>query len=370
MIQSGEMVVLAIPAPNKKRMKSRVIIGIVLGGLLSFAPLSHGQEQEGNRDYQYALIEAVKQKNLGNLAEAIKLYRLVIKDKPDCAVAYFEAGSIYLVTSQFELARNNLSQSYALDPGNEWYTIAYLNSLGALEDYEEVVEILKEKIKSEPDKTDWEFKLALTYFNGWEDIPTFSAAQYGAYQVALVMDPANAVLESNFRKTQMIGFDFDGGIGKVAINTELAYFITEDTDNLDPCLKNPYIQWVLGLEYDFPLGITGGLQYSQEFQTGTGDNSLVVTSGLGMDLGFFTSQAVGCGLEKKFGEGEVHSAELFAFLSLSGDNGYMVSPSVKLSQSDSVNVYLGATFYGGTADSILGDYSDNSNVFANVKYSF
>jgi len=146
-------------------MKNRVIIGIVLGGLLSFAPLSHGQEQEGNRDYQYALIEAVKQKNLGNLPEAIKLYGLVIKDKPDCAVAYFEAGSIYLATNQFELARKNLSQSYALDPGNEWYTIAYLNSLGALENYEEVVEILKEKIKSEPDKKEWEFKLALSYFS-------------------------------------------------------------------------------------------------------------------------------------------------------------------------------------------------------------
>ena len=146
-------------------MKNFVRIGFVLGLMFFFASVSKGQEQSNNRDYQYALIEAVKQKNLGNLPEAIKLYSLVIKDKPDCAVAYFEAGSIYLATKQLELARKNLSMAYALDTGNEWYTLAYINSLGALEEHEEVVEILKGKIKDDPEKIEWEFELALSYFN-------------------------------------------------------------------------------------------------------------------------------------------------------------------------------------------------------------
>ena len=162
---SGAKEVSDIPVPNKKRMKKNMIIGFVLGLLFSLASVSRGQEQNGNMDYQYALIEAVKQKNIGNLSEAIKLYSLVIKDQPDCAVAYYEAGSIYLATNQFELARKNLNKAYDLDPENEWYTIAYLNSLGALEEFEEAVEILKEKIKEDPDKTEWEFKLALGYFN-------------------------------------------------------------------------------------------------------------------------------------------------------------------------------------------------------------
>ena len=154
-----------ILVPNNERMKKSVITGIVLSLLFSLASVSQGQEQDNNRDYQYALIEAVKQKNLGNLPEAIKLYGLVIKDRPDCAVAYFESGSIYLATNQFELARKNHGKAYELDPGNEWYTIAYLNSLAATEEYEEAVEILKEKIKKEPERTEWEFKLALSYFN-------------------------------------------------------------------------------------------------------------------------------------------------------------------------------------------------------------
>ncbi len=123
-----------------------------------------GQETGGNKDYQYALIEAVKQKNLGNLPEAVKLYRLVIKDKPDCQVAYFELGNIYLMSKQVDLAQDNLKTAYSLDPNNQWYTIAYLNALGASEDYETIAEILKEKRKNNPEEVEWDFQLASVYF--------------------------------------------------------------------------------------------------------------------------------------------------------------------------------------------------------------
>ena len=145
-------------------MKREALIGLVMGVFLFLVAAVQGQEEKDNRDYQYVLIEAVKQKNLGNLPEAVKLYNLVIKDKPDCAVAYYESGSIYLVTNQYQLARRYLARAFELDPGNEWYTIAFLNALGALEEYEEAAEILKKKIKSDPEEPEWEFKLAVTYF--------------------------------------------------------------------------------------------------------------------------------------------------------------------------------------------------------------
>lgn len=146
-------------------MKKQLIIASFMGILASFLSLSWAQEKTASIDYQYALIEAVKQKNLGNLPEALKLYGLVIKEKPDCAVAYYEAGSIYLATNQLDLALLNLERSYKLDPSNEWYTIAYLNALGGLEKFGEAEDIIKIKIKEEPEKTEWEYKLALTYFN-------------------------------------------------------------------------------------------------------------------------------------------------------------------------------------------------------------
>jgi tetratricopeptide (TPR) repeat protein len=158
------MGVSGTPEPNSMSMSKHLIIVSFVSILASFLSLSWGQ-QEGNIDYQYALIEAVKQKNLGNLPEALKLYNLVIEEKPDCAVAYYEMGSIYLGTNQLEKANNSLVKAYELDPANEWYTIAYLNALGGLERFDEAEDIIKRKIKEEPENIEWEYKLALTYFN-------------------------------------------------------------------------------------------------------------------------------------------------------------------------------------------------------------
>jgi len=43
----------------------------------------------GDYSYQYALIEASRQKMIGNVNESIKLYQACIKTNPDCDVAYY-----------------------------------------------------------------------------------------------------------------------------------------------------------------------------------------------------------------------------------------------------------------------------------------
>jgi len=137
--------------------------GVIL--TLFFGQECLGQQEEDNNDYQYALIEAVKQKNLGNLSEAVKLYRLVIKERPDCEVAYYELGGIYLMSNQVDLAISNLKVSYELDPNNKWYVLIYLSALEAGKQYEEMETILKDKIHMEPEEVDWEYRLATVYFN-------------------------------------------------------------------------------------------------------------------------------------------------------------------------------------------------------------
>jgi tetratricopeptide (TPR) repeat protein len=155
---------------NKKNERERehmrnVIAGLVMGLLFLGNEVCQGQQEAGDTDYQYALIEAVKQKNIGNLSEAVKLYRLVVKDKPDCDAAHYELGGIYLMSNQVELAVQSLEQAYLLDPDNQWYTLAYLNALGAGEQYEEMETLLKEKIKGDPEEVEWEYQLATVYFS-------------------------------------------------------------------------------------------------------------------------------------------------------------------------------------------------------------
>jgi tetratricopeptide (TPR) repeat protein len=146
-------------------MKRRRLWGWIWVMLLAGFLRLWAQETNGNTDYQYALIEAVKQKNLGNFSEALKLYKLVIQNKADCDVAYYEIGTIYLVSNQLELAQDMLAKAYGLDPGNEWYTLAYLNALAGTESWEAMLEILEDKIRENPEEVEWEFQLANVYYS-------------------------------------------------------------------------------------------------------------------------------------------------------------------------------------------------------------
>ncbi len=160
-IPMNGILIEGISLMRRKMNKGFVLLGILI---LVFA-VCPGQEKSGSRDYQYALIEAVKQKNLGNISDAVKLYNMVINEKPDCDVAYYEVGTIYLMTNQFDLARKNLKKAFEMDESNQWYTLAYLNSLGAQEDYETITLILKEKIKNDPGEVEWEYQLATVYYS-------------------------------------------------------------------------------------------------------------------------------------------------------------------------------------------------------------
>lgn len=141
-------------------MRLRIIICIIF---ISSVGVLMAQEQEVDNEYEYALIEAVKQKNLGNIPDAIKLYKLVIKEKPDVSVAYFELGSIYMMTNQPELAEEYLEQAYEQDPTNYWYTGSYIEILVYNKKYKEAKGILNRLIRKEDNNVEYKFQLARLY---------------------------------------------------------------------------------------------------------------------------------------------------------------------------------------------------------------
>ncbi len=118
-----------------------------------------GAQKGDSTEYQYALIEALKQKNLGIQSEAVKLYRLVIREQPDCAAAHYELGGIYLMNKQNDLAVLSLEKAYGIDPENVWFTRAYLNALGASGNFSTMETILKLKMKEEPGEVEWMYQM-------------------------------------------------------------------------------------------------------------------------------------------------------------------------------------------------------------------
>jgi len=120
--------------------------------------------QGGNSDYQYALIEAVKQKNLGNIPGAIELYTMVIKENDSVAIAYYELGSLYLAVNEQERAESNFKKAYKLDPQNEWFINGFIDILVIREKYDEAEELVGKIVALNENKLDYYFKQANIFF--------------------------------------------------------------------------------------------------------------------------------------------------------------------------------------------------------------
>lgn len=141
-------------------MRNKQVLNIVLLMLLWW-PV-HAQSE--NADYQYALIEAVKQKNLGNLPGAIELYKMVLEENEHVAVAHYELGTLYALMGNEDKAEEHLEQSVAMDPGNKWYFESYVDVLLMRQDFNNAERQLKERIQQDRENVDHLYKLANVYF--------------------------------------------------------------------------------------------------------------------------------------------------------------------------------------------------------------
>lgn len=119
-------------------------------------------QHEEKFDYEFALIEAARQKTIGNINESIKLYQKCLEAFPESDVAYYELGSIYAALNQAEISGRLLERAHELSPDNYWYILAYSQILDFQQEYRKLIKVLKKYLK-ENDKSMMWFSLANTY---------------------------------------------------------------------------------------------------------------------------------------------------------------------------------------------------------------
>jgi hypothetical protein len=201
------------------------------------------------------------------------------------------------------------------------------------------------------------FDFSVIYFDGWDNIAT----------PVMVFDPdlQQSYLDKlKFYRTRMIGADFAGSVSSVGVWGEGAYFIPEDSDS-DSLVKNPYLQYVLGVDYTFGYEIKVNVQYFQEINETTGDESIVSKLGFGIPL----QQAVSCRVEKSFGYGDTRNVEVFTIYDIK-DRGLLFQPKFSVSPEDAFEIELGYILYSGTDESVFGRFEENDQVYLKGTYSF
>ena len=147
---------------------------------------------------------------------------------------------------------------------------------------------------------------SLSYFDGWDHIAT----------TLIHVNPQTnqPTLASAFYRTKMIGADIAGQLFTFGVWAEGAYFITEDDQGVDPNIKNPYAQFTLGADYQFPNELKVNVQYFQEVITQVDDDAeqtqeeaILTKLGIGLPV----QQAASCRIEWKFGASKSNRLELF-----------------------------------------------------------
>ncbi len=188
---------------------------------------------------------------------------------------------------------------------------------------------------------------SLSYWKGFDLYPTVVPDMQGGLTV-------------QHPRQQVFGADFDYALGSFVIKGEGAYFLTQDREGTDPFVKNPYLHYVLALEWAASSNLTADLQFVEKrvlrwHQGLMGPYEERISRSASLVFTY-----------KREGYWKLQLISVYNFK----DGDYFLLPIFTYEFADGVNIYLGATLFRGPEESPFGRLKDSSRAFLEVKYSF
>ncbi|MBK8878738.1 MAG: tetratricopeptide repeat protein [Haliscomenobacter sp.] len=111
-------------------------------------------QRDTTLDLESMIIEASKQKFLGNADKARVLYEEILAKKPDHALSAYELARLALNKEDFEQALKYAGQAARQEPQNEWYQRLWAGVYQAMGRYREAAGILETLVKNKPGAKD------------------------------------------------------------------------------------------------------------------------------------------------------------------------------------------------------------------------
>ncbi len=204
---------------------------------------------------------------------------------------------------------------------------------------------------------------SFSYYYGFEKKPT----------VRLQMIPMQGrfVHSASYARQHVFGFDFVTTFDKLAFKGEAAWFLTGDRDGKDIDAENPYLKYVLGADYNFSDRFslnaqfiqTIRLKYDREYEEQTRrDRHMSLNNVPEQYVQSFSGRM-------QYRWNDFLSLQFVSVMNLK-DSDYFVLPIVSYAYADAINLYFGATLFGGPENSPFGRSENSSRAFAELKYSF
>jgi hypothetical protein len=166
-------------------------------------------------------------------------------------------------------------------------------------------------------------------------------------------------------------------IGRYGLRGEVAYVRTQDEAGDNPEIKNPYLFAVIGGDRDFFQYLNVNIQYlfhyTQSFQNPDSIHNPVYQ---GIDiannlLSFQTHQVLhGFSLRlnyKWLNESLETGLNGIAFFN---DGDFVLRPKITYKVTDNLRLSLGADYYSGSNNTVLGRLKDNNTAYFEIRYGY
>ena len=213
----------------------------------------------------------------------------------------------------------------------------------------------------------WDF--SVSYLNVFDKYPTATLSEglrnavisstLSDYLLGLDPDEYTEQISLDYLRYHVIGFDFATTWGSYGFRGEMGLFLNRATYTSDlKTTDNDYIQYVLGIDRIFGDNLYINVQfiekiildYRKEFIEDEIQNSLTLYA------------------YDKFLDDRL-IPEVRVFYNVNGGD-FLITPKITYKYTDTLEFSLGFTILEGDPDTVFGYYSNNDQVFFDIKYYF
>ena len=117
------------------------------------------------------LIDAVKDKNIGNYESAITKLNKLINSDPKNDVAHYQLSLVWQLQNKFDQALDFAKNAYNLNPKNQWYKLNLVEIYEKLKQFQLASKLREELVVENPQNIDYMYDLVVDYIysDRWED---------------------------------------------------------------------------------------------------------------------------------------------------------------------------------------------------------
>jgi len=109
-------------------------------------------------------MQAVSQRELGNLQKSLELFDKAIQISPEDPAAYYEKARLLQAMNRSDEALSSAKKAIELDAGNQWYKVLYANISKSMGNYVDYISTYEELVKAHPNNLNFLQELAFAYY--------------------------------------------------------------------------------------------------------------------------------------------------------------------------------------------------------------